>query len=726
MTDEDRTTDANRTESKVVVRYSAPEPAAVPSMMRWVFPVAMTVILAVVGYLSHATVERAMKDVLASKLETILNADVTALKIWLEKQESTVESVAAEPEVRRNILELVRYGSPSNRPVFGSAGSNALERIRGVLGPLCRAQGYVDFLVIDPQGVNVGALDDRYLGLKTAYDASDFVKRALAGKTVVSRPYRSPLPLADDHGVMHPHAPTMFAATPVRDGGGGVAAVLGLRIRPSREFTGILSVARPGKSGETYALDAHGLMISQSRFDEHLKRIGLLPDKPHVQAILNVVIKNPRGNMVEGFKPIPRDQQPLTKMAAEVAQGKSGVDVEGYRDYRGVPVLGAWTWLPEYGFGVATEEDAEEAFRPLMLLRYTFGILFGLLLLTAVSTVLATRIISSQRRRMLHAEKRAEKLGQYTLERKLGVGGAGAVWKARHAMLRRPCAIKLLRPERTNEEAITRFEREVQLTSQLTHLNTIRIFDYGRTPEGVFYYVMEYLPGVNLHTLVEACGPLPEGRVIHIVLQVCASLNEAHATGMIHRDIKPENIIIYERGGDFDMVKVCDFGLVKFAIKTPGPGPKFAAGTPKYLAPEAIVTPGEIDGRSDLYSLGAVAYFLLAGRDVFEGGDSIEICRKQVHDPPQRPSEKLGRPLSEDLEDLVMACLEKDPDKRPQNTEELKDRLSSCRDAGSWTRKDAQAWWEERGHDLVERELAGEVRHHEGATTVMVDLEERF
>ena len=385
------------------------------------------------------------------------------------------------------------------------------------------------------------------------------------------------------------------------------------------------------------------------------------------------------------------------------------------------PLSGAWVWLPEYGFGVTTELDVEEAFRPLRILRYVFGLLFGLLMLATLGVLFSARIISA-------LNLRVERLGQYTLERKLGKGGMGQVYLARHAMLRRPTALKILRREKTNEEALARFEREVQITSQLTHLNTIRIFDFGRTPNGTFYYAMEYLPGVNLHTLVEKSGPLPESRVIHIMLQVCASLNEAHNVGMIHRDIKPENLIIYARGGDYDMVKVLDFGLAKVAVagkSAADPAAELPAGTPQYLSPEAIQTPGAIDGRADLYSLAGVGYFLLTGKDVFEGKNPIEICRRQINDTPVPPSERLGRPLSKDLESIILKCLEKNRDLRPKDAAALTAELSACRDAGRWTQEQAKAWWDEIGDALVQEELLSTEKPEVSESMMKVDLRQR-
>jgi len=210
------------------------------------------------------------------------------------------------------------------------------------------------------------------------------------------------------------------------------------------------------------------------------------------------------------------------------------------------------------------------------------------------------------------------RLGQYTLERKIGAGGMGIVYRASHAMLRRPTAIKLLPPDRAGEASIARFEREVQMTAQLSHPNTVAIYDYGRTPEGVFYYAMEYLDGINLEDLVRTYGAQPAGRVLAILDQVCGALAEAHERGLVHRDIKPANIILTERGGEPDVAKVVDFGLVK-PIVTDDPRltmsmPGVMTGTPLYLSPESLTSPESGDPRSDLYALGAVGCAVAANR----------------------------------------------------------------------------------------------------------------
>ena len=294
--------------------------------------------------------------------------------------------------------------------------------------------------------------------------------------------------------------------------------------------------------------------------------------------------------------------------------------------------------------------------------------------------------------------ERGRRLGQYTLENKIGAGGMGVVYRASHAMLRRPTAIKLLPPDRAGEVNLARFEREVQLTAQLSHPNTVAIYDYGRTPDGVFYYAMEYLDGINLEDLVRRDGPQPAGRVIAILDQVCGALAEAHGRGLVHRDIKPANIILSERGGEPDVAKVVDFGLVKPLAAADVPSSVSAAnvltGTPLYMSPESMVAPGAGDPRSDLYALGAVAYYLLSGQPVFAGASVIEVIGHHLHSEPAPPSARLGRPIPFELEKLVMRCLRKAPDERPESARALRSDLHRCRFVPSWTSDDAAAWWQ--------------------------------
>ena len=309
---------------------------------------------------------------------------------------------------------------------------------------------------------------------------------------------------------------------------------------------------------------------------------------------------------------------------------------------------------------------------------------------TALATV-ASAVIYGLHRQVTQARQ----LGQYTLEEKIGSGGMGEVYRARHAMLRRPTAIKLLRDG--SERELRRFELEVQLTARLTHPNTISIFDYGRTPDGAFYYVMELLDGVTLEDLVAQSGSQPPARVIHTLRQVCAALREAHGAGLIHRDIKPANIFLCRHGGLPDVVKVLDFGLVK-ELDTSGEAKEsnvnLLVGTPLYMSPEAIAAPSKVNAESDLYALGAVAYFLLTGQPVFSAESVVEVCSHHLHTVPEPPSRRVSTPIPADLEAIVLDCLKKNPDERPASALELDRRLSACADADGWKEDNAEGWWQ--------------------------------
>jgi eukaryotic-like serine/threonine-protein kinase len=322
-------------------------------------------------------------------------------------------------------------------------------------------------------------------------------------------------------------------------------------------------------------------------------------------------------------------------------------------------------------------------------------------MLVLVVTGLVSRTVHGLRQRV----KEAMKLGQYTLDHKIGEGGMGVVYKASHALLRRPTAIKLLPPERAGEHNLVRFEREVQLTSMLTHPNTVSIYDFGRTPEGTFYYAMEYLEGFDLETLVRADGPQAAGRVVHLLAQMCGALAEAHAVGLIHRDVKPANVILCERGGNPDVVKVLDFGLVKqigpdHEVTTSQSTINHIVGTPLYLSPEGITTPQALDGRSDLYALGCVGYMLLTGAPPFTGESVVEVCGHHLHTPPPPLSERVPS-VPPDLARLIMRCLSKSRDDRPASADALRRELLACSAAADWTPEGAHAWWSTRGKTIM-------------------------
>jgi eukaryotic-like serine/threonine-protein kinase len=316
---------------------------------------------------------------------------------------------------------------------------------------------------------------------------------------------------------------------------------------------------------------------------------------------------------------------------------------------------------------------------------------------TCLCGVYGTYVINSLRTEAFEARQ----LGQYRLCRLIGSGGMGDVYLAEHQMMKRPCAIKLIRPAKAGDpKALARFEREVRATAKLSHWNTIEIFDYGRADDGTFYYVMEYLPGLSLAELVEKHGPLPPARAIHLLMQTCDALAEAHASGLIHRDIKPGNIFAAQRGGVYDVAKLLDFGLAKpvstddvpVALTQEGS----IAGSPLYMSPEQALGDSEPDARSDIYSLGAVAYYLLTGVPPFDGDKAIKIILAHAQQQLVPPS-RLRPEIPADLEQVVMRMLAKKPADRFRDVVSLRQALADCVAAGGWTHVEAASWWQSNG-----------------------------
>jgi serine/threonine-protein kinase len=281
---------------------------------------------------------------------------------------------------------------------------------------------------------------------------------------------------------------------------------------------------------------------------------------------------------------------------------------------------------------------------------------------------------------------RARELGSYRLEHRLGEGGMGEVWKASHEMLARRAAIKLVRP---NASAFTkhptiwveRFRREANVIASLQSPHTIYLYDFGVSRDGRFYYVMELLEGISLQALVTDFGPLPPGRAVHVLSEMCESLHEAHERGLVHRDLKPSNIMLCEVALTYDFVKVLDFGLAK------------TLGDSGNMAPEIALAEESIDRRADIYAVGCVAYFLLTGTTVFEEENPTRMALKHVQDVPDAPSLRSGAAIPAALESLVMQCLEKQPADRPASMAEVAERLAQS-GVEPWTTADAAAWWQ--------------------------------
>ena len=318
-----------------------------------------------------------------------------------------------------------------------------------------------------------------------------------------------------------------------------------------------------------------------------------------------------------------------------------------------------------------------------------------LFLVGSAASIYGTHTINSLRTEAF----KAKQFGQYRLKQLLGKGGMGEVYLAEHQLLKRPCAIKLIRPgQGADPTAIARFEREVRATAKLSHWNTVNVYDYGRTDDGTFYYVMEYVHGLSLADLIKTYGPMPPERVVYLLLQICRALTEAHHSGLIHRDIKPANIFASKQGGVYDVAKLLDFGLVKY-VAHPSDEESMQltqvgsySGSPMYMSPEQATSETDPDARSDIYSLGAVAYFLLTGQPPFQGTNPIRLMIAHARDEVV-PASQLVANVPQDLEDVILRCLAKKPIERFKDVCDLQQALARCRCADLWTEQRAADWW---------------------------------
>tara|TARA_R110002049_G_scaffold46487_1_gene135192 strand:- start:150286 stop:152427 length:2142 start_codon:yes stop_codon:yes gene_type:complete len=688
--------------------FPAPDPSAVARPReevrdearrnRWLSAVAVvTMVLAVLGtILIGWQVRKSIRELTRQSLKSTLATTVIAIESWLGERRDDAEQLCAHPDVNRRCVDMLERDEHVGAAVEDSpAESEMVARLGKAIEQQWLSPQYLGWVLVDFSGQVVASAEDALVGQQLPFP-SDAIHRIETGESTVCRPLASPVAIAGSSQPIQKGDAIMLAIAPVRRGVRPVGA-LGVILDPTDQFSHILASAHTGDTDETYAFDRAGMMISTCRFESQLRAAGVLPSDPQVTSPLHVRLVDPGVDLTRQ-QALPTDWQPrgMTLMADQATRGATGEDILGYNGYRGVPVVGAWRWLHSYNFGVATEMDVAEAYGPMRLLRNSFLGLFALLGGCVASMLALANVLlrGTSSRSGLDDHRR---LGQYELGELIGSGGMGSVYHGKHQMLRRDVAVKVLEGENVNSKTLSRFEREVQLTSQLQHPNTIEIYDYGRSHDGAFYYVMEYVDGLSLQELVQQFGRQPPGRVIDLLVQICRSLAEAHAASIVHRDVKPANVLITARAGIYDLVKVVDFGLVKQINRETVQLTQSDAitGSPQFMSPEAIRDASSVDMRSDLYSVGAIGYFLLTGGGMFESDSAADVCVKQLNDEPERPERIVGEPLPDDLQNVLMSCLRKNPDDRPSSVVELADALSQCIDTDRWAESDKSQWWDD-------------------------------
>ncbi len=647
------------------------------------------------GYWAYHGVRDSLEQTRTATLEALLGTVVKGLDVWIGEHMTEAARIAREPDVVARAGGLA--GEKRDGPTPAKCTAEAEELVKRVQSSLA-TDGVVAFRILDRSGLVLSSKDPERCGHRIRSAAfRNRLDVAVDGTPQFVRPY--PEREISVRGASGQARPVAWFLAPIRIGREQPFAVLAMGVETDRELDTIFSAARSGETSEAYAFSDDGLMLTSTRFAEQLVTAGVLPATGGTDAAFLVPVRDPGGNLEEGYVPtIEPAARPLTRAAALAIAARSkvtqierhGIVPGPYRGYRGDEVIGVWRWLPDYDVGVIAEISTDEAFSTLRFLSISFAVIGGLTVLSLAAALMSAFMLS----RLQRQYGRLQRLGAYTLERELSDGGMATIYLARHALLKRPTAIKVLKKHVATDEFIHRFEREVQLASQLLHPNTVEIYDFGRTRDGQPYYVMEYLDGVTLAELVAHSGPVPPGRAIHVLRQVAAALREAHLRGLVHRDVKPENVMLCRRGED-DVVKLLDFGLVKNLERAETRDitkQLKILGTPRYMAPERLVNPADVDARSDIYALGAVGYFLLTGKPIFDGDDSLAISNQVLHTPAPKVSDS-GIAVPEALDAVIAACLQKDRALRPQSAQAVVEALDRSSSRMAWTQPDAAAWW---------------------------------
>jgi hypothetical protein len=616
------------------------------------------------SWFNYTATVQTVYEQLRQRLEVDLASTSRALATWMHSKTLEAEVLARRSGVRASVVDLM------------AGNDQAREPLRTTLREVVFGLGFDGFAVVDRQGTVLLGADRGSDGDTLGDDARESLARAFDAPSVITPPLPGPF---DDDGQAK-----LLVLAAIEGRSGPVAALL-LTLAPERQFADVIANGRDQREVVAYAFDRHGRLLND--------RAALLAGRG-LDTILGRPPPDARGPAASTGIDVHGRLGHLLPLVAEAIHDGQAVDIDGGADHTGTIRVSAASWFDPPGMGLYIGIDRAAAMRPVTISRLSIVGMSILLFAGSLATVVYLLSNRALNRRLAQAQATIAELGHYQLTSKLGEGGMGAVYLATHRLMRREVAVKLI-TGKADPEAIARFEREVQLCCTLTHPNTIQIYDYGRTDDGTFYYAMELLRGIDLEVMVHRFGPLPPARVIHLLRQACGSLAEAHDLRLIHRDIKPANLFLCERGGEVDVVKVLDFGLVTDTAMDPAT-PSHAdiiSGTPHYMAPEIMRQDPRADGRSDLYSLACVGYFLLTGRCVFEHGNPMRILMDHLNTPPVPPSRHHGSAIPGDLEAVIMRGLAKDPTERFPDARAMASALTACADADGWTATQARAWW---------------------------------
>ncbi|MFK8111676.1 MAG: serine/threonine protein kinase [Rubripirellula sp.] len=648
---------------------------------------------ALIGWWTYRQVEATMQQSVHNELKGVVDSIALASERFLNDKAQLIESWSRQPAIQSAIVELVDLAE-SRPPVEDLRGSDQHERILSQLQSLSGSDE-VKFVVWSNTFTTISSwLTDRAdVGNPVHPSGAANLARVMTGETVMFGPER----LAEGTRGFVPETtlPVMAIIVPIRDSEDQIIAAMLVRgIEMFPEFNHMFNEVSIAGDLDAYAVNLEGLMVTDSpRAAARATRNQLDLPADQIAGVLRVADPG-RQVTQKNSSLIQRNICPLTFSAAGATTGTSDVRIQQYNNYAGNSVVGAWRWDDEWKLGIVIEKDAERAFAAAGIVRFGFLLLGSLLSVTAFVVASKLSRIAAEEQAAVHP------LSRYDVTDQLGSGGMGVVYRARHRQLGRDTALKVLRGDRHNKEDRLRFDREAKLAASLSNPHSVMIYDYGRSDEGVAFCVMEFLRGLTLQEVVARSGHQPIGRVLFVISQICDALAEAHGMNLLHRDIKPQNVMLSLDASVGDWAVVFDYGLAKPLQPESGvyqTTETLWAGTPMYMAPERFREPSNMDPRSDIYSVGCVAYYLLAGRPPYIECDPESLFALIIDHQPISIATHREADVPEEISQLVLQCMAKDAGDRFENIQELSQTIDRLRVTHPWTVDEARVWWKHHG-----------------------------
>lgn len=653
---------------------------------------------ALIGWWTYRQVEATMEQSVRSELRSLTDSVALASEQFLTDKAQLVESWSRQPSVRNAIIELAELAD--NDPSLESLRS-AAEPSDRIQTQLKRLSGFDDVRFVvwsDSYRTLASWLPDQSdIGQPVAPRGAENLARVMSGETVVFGPARlTNRELREDStGVSDTNRPVMAIIVPVQNDDGRIVASLMVRgIGMVDEFSRMFMDVAVAGDLDAYAVNEEGIMLTDSPLAMTLAEQGRL-ELPAEKIAATLRVADPGKELTQqNVSQLQRAACPLTISVADATAGNPGVRIRPYENYAGQKVVGAWRWNSDWRIGIIVERGSDLAFATVRIVRFGFLLLGSLLFVTAFAAAALIARATTAERAAVHP------LSRYEILSELGSGGMGVVYRAKHRQLGRDTALKVMIGDQHNKEDRLRFDREAKLAASLSNPHSVMIYDYGRAEDGEAFCVMEFLRGLTLYEVVARSGDQPIGRVLFIISQICDALTEAHSLNLLHRDIKPQNVMLSLDASVGDWAVVFDYGLAKPLEPVSDvyqTSETIWSGTPMYMAPERFRQPSVMDPRSDIYSVGCVAYFLLSGRPPFMECEPESLFALILSEQPISMSLHRKDDVPAEINNLVLKCMSKSADQRFATIQDLSWIVDQLRASYPWTVEQARTWWKQHG-----------------------------